>query len=109
MPHFLLRLIPPRASFLVDMTEEERVLLGEHAAFLSGEMAAGRVLAFGPVADPKGPYGFALVEAPSTASAELMTVADPVIRAARGFAYEISPILQLITAAGLKVPARNSQ
>lgn len=109
MPHFLLRLVPPRASFLVDMTEEERGLMGEHAAFLSREMAAGRVLAFGPVADPKGAYGFALVEALSTASVETMTLADPAIRARCGFAYDISPILQLITAAGLKGPARNSQ
>ena len=109
MPHFLLRLLPPRPSFLVDMSDKERELMGEHAAFLAGEMAAGRVLAFGPVADPKGPFGMAIVEAPSTATVETMTLADPAIRAAVGFSYEISPILKLITAAGLEAPARNSQ
>lgn len=105
MPHFFLRLVPPRPTFLTDMREEERRLMGEHAAYMAREMAAGRVLAFGPVADPKGAFGLAIVEVPSTAAAETMTLADPAITAGCGFSYEIAPILQLITAAEVKAPA----
>ena len=42
----------------------------------------------GPVADPAGGYGVAIIEAASEAALEAMQGADPVIAAGRGFAYE---------------------
>ncbi len=42
----------------------------------------------GPVADPAGGYGVAIIEAASEAALESMLAADPVIVAGRGFAYE---------------------
>jgi hypothetical protein len=42
----------------------------------------------GPVADPTGGYGVAIIEAVSEAALEAMLGADPVITAGRGFAYE---------------------
>jgi uncharacterized protein len=42
----------------------------------------------GPVADPAGGYGIAIIEAASPAALDAMLEADPVIAAGRGFAYE---------------------
>ena len=42
----------------------------------------------GPVADPAGGYGVAIIEAASEAALEAMQASDPVIAAGRGFAYE---------------------
>ena len=47
----------------------------------------------GPVADPAGGYGIAIIEAASEAALEAMQAADPVIAARRGFAYENRPML----------------
>ena len=44
----------------------------------------------GPVADPAGGYGVAIIEAPSQAALEAMLASDPVIEAGRGFSYESS-------------------
>jgi len=62
MKYFLFKLIPPRSTFAQDMTETEAKLMQEHAVYWKGLMDRGLVIIFGPVADPKGTYGVAIVE-----------------------------------------------
>ena len=45
----------------------------------------------GPVADPAGGYGVAIIEAASRAALEAMQASDPAIAVRRGFAYENLP------------------
>ncbi len=59
---FFFRLIPPRSTFVADMTDGERALMVEHAAYLHGHFEQGSVLAYGPVLDPAGAFGIALFE-----------------------------------------------
>ncbi len=90
--YFVFRLLPPRPTFAQDMTEEERALMQQHVAYWSGHLRDGRVVVFGPVADPAGAWGLAVVRASSDAAAADLQREDPVMRAARGFRYETLPM-----------------
>jgi len=52
----------------------------------------GQVVAFGLVADPAGPYGMAIVKAENDADVHRLAAGDPVIKAGRGFRYDIHPM-----------------
>ena len=58
---FAVKLIPPRADFAQTMTDDERTIMQEHAAYWKLYMDKGMVHVFGPVLDPKGVYGFGVV------------------------------------------------
>jgi uncharacterized protein YciI len=95
---FVFRLLPPRPTFPADMTAEEREIMRAHSAYLRDGMARGKLIIFGPVADPKGVWGLGVVRAADQAEAEALAAADPVIQADRGFRYEILPMIQAVTA-----------
>ena len=61
--HFFLKLIPCRPTFALDMTDEERAIMQRHVVYWRGLMDEGRVVVFGPVMDPGGPYGMGVIEA----------------------------------------------
>jgi hypothetical protein len=63
MKYFLYKLIPPRPTFSQDMTEAEGIIMQEHVAYWQ-DLADKRItIIFGPVLDPDGAYGIAIVEA----------------------------------------------
>ena len=88
MPHFLCRLLPPRKAFGFDMTLEERDVMRAHVDYWLPHVGAGTVIAMGPVADPAGVWGVAIVNAPSLEWLEAAQARDPAILSARGFEYE---------------------
>lgn len=53
------------------------------------------MLAFGPVADPKGAYGIAVAQLENGADTLPLADNDPVIKANAGFSFEIHPMPQL--------------
>ena len=81
MPHFFCKLRPPRTTFISDMTSEEAQLMRAHREYWTPRVETGVVIAMGPVADPSGGYGVAIIEAASEAALEAMQAADPVIGA----------------------------
>ena len=89
MALLLCRLNPPRKSFMVDMNDDERELMGEHAAYWSGLLDEGRVVAFGPVADPAGGWGVTVVDAEDETAVQAMIDSDPVIVRGEGFRYDV--------------------
>ena len=91
--YFLLRLVPPRTTFPADMTPAEAKAMGEHSAHLRVHARAGTVIAAGPVANPKGAWGVALVQVADAAEAAAITETDPVVRAGLGFRYETYPLM----------------
>jgi uncharacterized protein YciI len=97
MMGFLFRLIPPRPTFSLDMSTDERATMMEHVEYWSALTEQGRVLAFGPVGDPRGAYGIGIVLAESKTEAEGLRDRDPAIRSHHGFMTEIAPILRLVT------------
>jgi uncharacterized protein YciI len=89
---FFFRLIPPRSTFVADMTDGERALMVEHAAYLHGHFEQGSVLAYGPVLDPAGAFGIALFEVDELAQAERIAEGDPTILAGLN-TYSIVPMV----------------
>ncbi len=69
----------------------------EHIEYWSALTKQGRVLAFGPVGDPRGAYGIGIVLAENQREAEDLRDRDPAIESPHGFATEIAPMLRLVT------------
>jgi uncharacterized protein len=90
MAYYLCRLTPPRPSFAQDMTDDERAIMHDHVAYWRELLAAGRVVVFGPVADPAGAWGLSVIEADDEREVESMLAGDPVsIRGGDGFQYQV--------------------
>jgi uncharacterized protein YndB with AHSA1/START domain/uncharacterized protein YciI len=94
--HFFCRLIAPRPTFAMDMNEEERAVMQAHAAYWVARMNEGKVVVFGPVGDPAGPWGLGVVKFPDLDAVQAFQAADPAILSKRGFRYEICPMLSTI-------------
>ena len=92
MQTFFCRLNPPRPTFAGDMTAEERELMRSHADYWKRAMSEGRIVAFGLVADPAGPYGVGIVQFDDEDAVRAFTAADPVITSNRGFRYDVLPM-----------------
>jgi uncharacterized protein YciI len=101
MPAFVYRLIAPRPTFPVDMSEQERATLAEHGRYWKQLMEDGKAIAFGPVNDPAGSYGLGLLIADDLAEAQALRDADPAILAPHGLRAEIAPMLRLVTPTGV--------
>ena len=98
MTYFLYKLTPPRPTFPGDMTPAEGILMREHVGYWAGLMKQGRVLAFGPVADPKGSYGISIIQVEDGDEAHRLGAHDPVIVADVGFGFEVHPMPRLVVA-----------
>jgi hypothetical protein len=75
--HFFLKLNPPRQSFTVDMTPDERGIMQQHIMYWKPYVDDGTVIVFGPVADPKGGYGIAVVGVPDESLLDKLIANDP--------------------------------
>jgi uncharacterized protein YciI len=75
--HFFLKLIPCRPTFAMDMTDAERAVMQQHVAYWRGLMGEGRVVVFGPVMDPSGPYGMGVIEAADESEVQAFIAGDP--------------------------------
>ncbi len=76
---FVYKLIPPRPTFALDMTEDEAAIMSQHVAYWQ-TLADRRVaVVFGPVADPAGSWGLGVVEAEAQAEVEAIRDADPAV------------------------------
>lgn len=94
--HFLIKLIPPRPSFAVDMTDDEKRLMQEHGAYWTKLAEKGTALLFGPVLDPAGSYGIGVIEVEKEHDVDAVTANDPVARSGRQFRHEAYEMPQVI-------------
>jgi uncharacterized protein YciI len=100
MAYFLLRLRSPRPTFPFDASEEEMTRMKEHAAFWQGQADAGTAIVVGPVFDPAGTWGMALVEVEDEPAAHALLHVDPIITTDMGFSYDVLPVPSLILRRG---------
>jgi len=89
MAIYLYRLIPPRPTFPAGMTAEEGAAMQQHFGYWGEQMGRGTVRVVGPVADPKGTYGIAVLDVADEAAARALCAADPVLQPGLGFAFEL--------------------
>ena len=88
---FAYKLIAPRPTFAFDMSESEATAMQEHAVYWQGLVDQGRVLVFGPVMDPAGTWGVAVVLAGDEAEVRALGDADPAVTS--GVAtYDVFPM-----------------
>ena len=92
MPHFFCKLIAPRPTFPFDMNESEKALMGKHAVYWDGMCRDGKVLVYGPVLDPKNPFGLGVFVGADEAEVGRFLDADPVMQANVGFKAEVAPM-----------------
>jgi uncharacterized protein len=95
---FFVRLVGPRASFLQDMTDDERAIMKDHGEYWRGQLAAGKVIVFGPVADPKGAWGLGVLRVQDEAEIASFQANDPAIKRIPGMRYEVLPMLTAVFA-----------
>ena len=76
---YLYKLIPPRPTFPVDMSETEARIMAQHVEYWGRLTDRGTAIAFGPVADPAGSWGLAIVEAVSENDVRELGLEDPAV------------------------------
>lgn len=94
--HVLCRLVPPRPTFAMDMTPDERAAMMRHVAYWGALLERGTAVVFGPVADPAGPWGLGVVRLREGESLEALIGEDPAILAGIGLRYETLPMLNAV-------------
>lgn len=74
---FAVYLKPTRPDFAMTMNESERAIMQEHVAYWTEKMKLGKVIAFGPVMDPKSIYGLGIVSVDSEQELKNIIENDP--------------------------------
>ncbi|MBV8474586.1 MAG: SRPBCC domain-containing protein [Hyphomicrobiales bacterium] len=95
---YLFRLLPPRATFPLDMSAAEAEVMKNHVAYWTELLQRRVAVVFGPVADPKGPWGVGVVRVSSETEIDRLSNEDPAILSGLGFRYEILPMMRMVTA-----------
>ncbi|WP_407170160.1 YciI family protein [Bradyrhizobium sp. ORS 111] len=68
----------------------------KHFGYWAELLKAKTAVVYGPVNDPKGTWGVAIVRVADEAAAWALAADDPVIQAGVGFRYEVSAMPQLL-------------
>ena len=86
MSTYIIRLTTPRPTFALDMSDEERNIMGQHAAHWQRYIDTGQMVVFGPVLDEHGSWGLGVLEAREEDEDELRAFAanDPVVTSGTG-------------------------
>ncbi len=105
MPGFLFKLLGPPGMTPRSMTDEQRRIMGEHAAYWREMLAAGHAIAYGPVDDGGAGFGVGIVRADDADHAQQLADLDPAVQSGAGFSTEVLPMLALVTADGDDRPA----
>ena len=84
MGMFLFKLLSPRPTFPGDMNDQERKIMMEHVSRWKDLTNQGIAIAFGPVLDPKGVWGVAIIEVADEAEARRLATDDPTTKAGLG-------------------------
>ena len=96
--YFLCRLLPPRPSFALDMSPSDAKAMQDHVAYWTDLLGKGKAIAFGPVMDPKGPWGVGIVSVRDRDELRALQENDPAIRAQIGLRYEAYEMPRLVSA-----------
>jgi uncharacterized protein len=79
MSTFVFRLIAPRPTFALDMSDEEREIMGRHATYWQPLIDSGQMVVFGPVLDDTGSWDLGVVEAEDEDELRAFAAGDPVV------------------------------
>ena len=77
--YFVMKLISPRADFALTMSDAEKKVMMQHIEYWKPSLENGKLLVFGPVFDPKGVWGLAIVCVDSEEEARALISKDPAL------------------------------
>lgn len=92
MPTYILRLTSPRPDFALNMSDEEREIMGRHAAHWKPYVESGQMVVFGPVLDSTGSWGLGVIELDDEDELRAFAATDPVVTTGTGL-IEIGTLL----------------
>jgi uncharacterized protein YciI len=81
---FVFRLRSPRPTFALDMTDDEREIMGRHAAYWQPYLESGQFVVFGPVLDGIESWGLGVIEADDEEELRAFAAGDPVVTTGTG-------------------------
>jgi uncharacterized protein YciI len=93
---FFFRLTPPRADFAQTMTPTEQQAMAAHQEYWQQLLRDGRVVVYGPVADPEGVWGLGVLRAVDRAEVLAIAENDPSVTAGIN-TFEVFEILGAVT------------
>ena len=79
MATFVFRLESPRPTFALDMSDEEREIMGRHAAYWQPYIDSGQMVVFGPVIEAEGSWGLGVIEVDDEDELRAFAAGDPVV------------------------------
>jgi uncharacterized protein len=79
MATFVFRLLAPRPTFALDMTDQEREIMARHAAYWQPIIDSGQMVVFGPVLDETGSWGLGVIEAEDEEQLRTFAANDPAV------------------------------
>ena len=79
--HFFYKLIAPRADFHLTMNEKEEAAMKTHMGYWAELFQNKKVIVYGPVFDPEGVYGMAVIEVDNEEEANAIKNNDPAVTA----------------------------
>jgi hypothetical protein len=89
--HFFVKLIGPRSTFPMDITPEEKALMQQHVVYTQERFVAGKILIYGPVMAPTGPFGMAVFEVDDISEVKETLENDPSVSSGMN-RFEIHPM-----------------
>jgi uncharacterized protein len=93
MSTFVFRLKAPRPDFALAMSDEERAIMGRHAAHWQPYIESGQMVVFGPVLDSTGSWGCCVIESDDEDELRQHAANDPVVTTGTG-GIELGKMLQ---------------
>ncbi len=96
MSLFFFRLTPPRADFAQTMTPTEQQAMATHQEYWQQLLRDGRVVVYGPVADPEGVWGLGVLRAADRAEVLAIVDEDPSVTAGVN-TFEVFEIMDGVT------------
>jgi uncharacterized protein YciI len=79
--YFLVKLIPPRPTFHLDMSADERLVMDKHSVYWKDMQEKGIACIYGPVFDPKGVWGMGIMKTENEEEARKYVSDDPSLKA----------------------------
>jgi uncharacterized protein YciI len=76
---FFYKLYPPRPTFHLDMNEEEKTVMQQHMQYWAKLTDQRNAIVYGPVFDPTGVFGMAVIEVDSDEEANNISKQDPAV------------------------------
>lgn len=79
--HFFGIIKPVREDFMINSTEEDEKIMGEHFIYLKGLLKEGKLILAGPVTNEKKPMGIFIFECETIDEAKELFENDPSVKA----------------------------